>query len=333
MDAQQWLELLLKEVRPGRENRINQAKMDANMKAWREEMAAMRNKCANDNHNETLACQEMEARPEEKPISVDRKPEKAEEREVPEENAEVIPVGEPKKKRRRDRKLAAERRCQKRKTSTLENCGPPKELAVARRGTIRRAKMARKTPIDRKMSRRATVARRKRDIVKSYLPQEKCRPRKELIISRTWTSHRATVARQNDKKSGKMSRRATVARRSRDTLAPNMTRRAKVARRRRHIVGNNQTRKNVAGGTLRSRRLQAQPEGNTGTKDEHTRRRLHPRNERTASQTLRKTLRLNIRQQAIKIPSRSQIKNWTLWRGRPPPKRRKVNGLFGRNRW
>jgi hypothetical protein len=49
----------------------------------------------------TMACQEMDAR-QEKPTSLDRKPEAAEERHVPEENAEVIPVGEPRKERRRD---------------------------------------------------------------------------------------------------------------------------------------------------------------------------------------------------------------------------------------
>jgi hypothetical protein len=58
---------------------------------------------------ETIACQEMEPRPEEEePTSVDRKSEVAKQREVPVENAEIMPVGEPKKKRRRARKLAAE---------------------------------------------------------------------------------------------------------------------------------------------------------------------------------------------------------------------------------
>jgi hypothetical protein len=44
--------------------------------------------------DETLACQEMEACPEEKPTSVDRKPEVAEEREVPAENATAMPPDE-----------------------------------------------------------------------------------------------------------------------------------------------------------------------------------------------------------------------------------------------
>jgi hypothetical protein len=66
---------------------------------------------------QTIACQGKEARPEvEKPTSADRKPEAAEEYEAPAQNATVIPVGEPKKKRRRDRKLAAEHRRQKPKS-------------------------------------------------------------------------------------------------------------------------------------------------------------------------------------------------------------------------
>jgi hypothetical protein len=51
----------------------------------------------------TTAYQEMEAQQEEKePTSADRKPEAAEQREAPVDDAEVMPVGEPKKKRRRD---------------------------------------------------------------------------------------------------------------------------------------------------------------------------------------------------------------------------------------
>jgi hypothetical protein len=46
----------------------------------------------------TMACQEMEAHQrEEEPTSAERKPEAAKQREVPAENATVMPVGEPKK--------------------------------------------------------------------------------------------------------------------------------------------------------------------------------------------------------------------------------------------
>ena len=57
-----------------------------------------------DSHKETLACLEMEARPEEEePASVNRKPEAAEQREFPVEAVTVMPVRRPKKKRRRGR--------------------------------------------------------------------------------------------------------------------------------------------------------------------------------------------------------------------------------------
>jgi hypothetical protein len=276
------------------------------MKAWREEMAAMTDKWTNDNHVGTMACQEMEARQKkEGPTSVEMKPEATGEEEVPAEDAEVRPVGEPKKKRRRDRKLAAERLRQEPKDTKRINGGPQEKLAVARRET----------------------------------------------------SHRATVARQNYKRSGKkMSRRATVARRTRDTVAPNMTRHAKVARRKENTVGrnrirNNQTRNNVARGTPRGQRLQVKTEGGVGMKNEYTRQRLHPGNVSTASRTLRKTQRLDVGQQTVETSSRLQAiknrtrriakgleiakqtntspvllrrsKHWTLWRGRPSPKRKK----------
>jgi hypothetical protein len=68
---------------------------------------------------EAMACREtMEARLEEKePTSVETKPEVAQQ-EVPVEDADVMLVGEPKKKRHRDQKLAVERRCQKPKNLT-----------------------------------------------------------------------------------------------------------------------------------------------------------------------------------------------------------------------
>jgi hypothetical protein len=91
--------------------------MSADMKARLEEIAALtdkiwaaRQEMRNASRKETatvvepetkvntMACQEMEARPEEeKPAPVDTKPEAAQQEEVPVEDAEVIPVGEPKK--------------------------------------------------------------------------------------------------------------------------------------------------------------------------------------------------------------------------------------------
>jgi hypothetical protein len=67
----------------------------ANMKAWRVEMAAMRDKWVNENHDETMACQTTEARLEKEATSVDRKPEAAQQGDVLKEDATVMPVGEP----------------------------------------------------------------------------------------------------------------------------------------------------------------------------------------------------------------------------------------------
>jgi hypothetical protein len=103
----------------------------------------------------------MEARPkEEEPTSPARKLEEAQKAEVPAENATVMPVGELKKKRHRDRKLAAECRCQELKDTKKINGGPQEKLAISRRGTSHRATVARQKGkrSDIRMSRRATVA-------------------------------------------------------------------------------------------------------------------------------------------------------------------------------
>jgi hypothetical protein len=74
--------------------------------ARQEEMRASRRETAAviepETEVKTMACQEMEAHQEEEPISADKKPKAAEQREVPVDDAEVMPVGEPKKKGRRD---------------------------------------------------------------------------------------------------------------------------------------------------------------------------------------------------------------------------------------
>jgi hypothetical protein len=117
---------------------------------------------------ETMACQEMETRPEEeKPASVDMKPEAAQQEEVPKEDAEVMPVGELRNKRHKDRKLAAECRHQM-KERTQDGC--QRTLAAARRGTSHRAEVARKMQADKRMPRYATVARHMRDIFNKHPP-------------------------------------------------------------------------------------------------------------------------------------------------------------------
>jgi hypothetical protein len=89
------------------------AKWEAERKADREErMKANMDACMagiKDNQEETTACQEtMEARLEkETPASEDMTPEVAHEQEVPLEDAEVMPVGEPRKRRRDQRRNLA----------------------------------------------------------------------------------------------------------------------------------------------------------------------------------------------------------------------------------
>jgi hypothetical protein len=85
-----WMELLEKLM--AKEEML--AKLDGDRKACREEMAASREDM-DTSHKEmvaeiehemdikTMVCQEMKARPEEKPTSADRKPEAAQQEEVP----------------------------------------------------------------------------------------------------------------------------------------------------------------------------------------------------------------------------------------------------------
>jgi hypothetical protein len=132
MESQQITELLLaiqEEINAQTETMlasmdVHQTGMDADSKAWREEvrarteamreerMKANMDACIADikyNREETMACQEkMEAPLEEKkPVSEDMVPEVAHE-EVPAKDAVVMSVGEPRKRRRDQRHLAAQ---------------------------------------------------------------------------------------------------------------------------------------------------------------------------------------------------------------------------------
>jgi Tfp pilus assembly protein FimV len=148
----------------------NQAKSDAARKADKEEMlaemkanmdstqAALKSaiKEMKLNREETMACQgNMEARLEEdKPASVDTTPEVAHDQGIPSEDTEVIPVGEPRKRRRDRRNLAAVRR-QKKQERNLDvgRRGKQRNLVAARRGTTRRAVVARRRTLFTKTTR------------------------------------------------------------------------------------------------------------------------------------------------------------------------------------
>jgi hypothetical protein len=123
---------------------------------------------------ETMACQEMEARLEEEELpSVDTKLEAAE-REVLVEDSVVKPV-KGRKRRHRGKKKAVER-CGEPEEPTRGICGFRSKLAAA----------------CRKVSRRATVTRRRRDAIKNERTQDGCQRR--LAAARRGTSHRVEVA-------------------------------------------------------------------------------------------------------------------------------------------
>jgi hypothetical protein len=99
--------------------------------------------------------------------------------EIPKEETAVMPVGEP-RKRRRVCNLAAERR-QKRKERTQGNCGSRRKSAAT----------------CRKVSHCAKVAWRKRNLFRNVQTQRKCGPWKELGTGNRLT-HRAEVGRSKE---------------------------------------------------------------------------------------------------------------------------------------
>jgi hypothetical protein len=104
--------------------------------------------------------------------------------------------------------------------------------------------------------------------------------------------------------------------------------RAGVAWCRGDLVRKGWTGNNVARGPSREwthgKRRRVDPEGSTGIKDPGTRRQLHLRNEKIAGQIFGKTFRLeNAKRIARSTVGLRTNKDWTLWRGRPPPKRKK----------
>jgi hypothetical protein len=135
----------------------------------------------------------MEARLEEdKPASEDMTPEVAHDQEVPMEDAVVMPVAEPRKRRRDRRNLAAVRRqkkkdrnldakrCRKEHKRTQRKNGCRGNLVAARRGTTRRAAVARRRNI-------LSTKERSREFRDS---------RKRLVAARRGTTRCAEAARR-----------------------------------------------------------------------------------------------------------------------------------------
>jgi hypothetical protein len=209
------------------ETRVTQAWTEAmleNMGATHEEMEIGREPKTK---VKTMACQKMKSRlEEERPTSVETKPEVETQDEVPNVDAVVQPVKGRKRRYRGKRKAARLR-------------GKPKELTRGDCGSRRKL-----TAACRKVSRRATVARLRRDVFVKEWTQNQDGCQKKCVAHPGRLTHRTEVARkmQADKK---MPRHATVARRTRDIFRPNTAQRAGVVRCKANAIGKVRVRNNV----------------------------------------------------------------------------------------
>jgi hypothetical protein len=252
-----------------------------------------------------MACQGMEAhQEEEKPASLDTKPEAAQQEEVLVEDAEVILVGEPKKKRHRDRKLAVEHRRQETKTSPRENCGPQERLAVTHTGRTHCATVPRKSPIDQKMRRRKAVARHMRDIFRPY------------------TTRRASVAQRRGNARKKENTQGDFRCQNKELAVDNCL----------HRLYKQPYEKSQP---LRGARMSVEkPAVGTAAPRSCTSKWWEDQEERRRRQ-VQTTLQVLLRRHK-ELLEKDVIKNWTLWRGQPPPKQKKKKKKidpYGRNRW
>jgi hypothetical protein len=212
-----------------------------------------------------------------------------EHQEFPIGEAVVMPVKR-QKKRRKGRKSTAGRRGEP-KELTRGNCGSRRKLAVA----------------CRKVSRHAKVAWRKRNLIRQLWTEVNCGPRKELAVAGMRTTRRATVAWSRE-----------------------------------NFVRKDWTRNQAGQGTPKPRKdgkrlwkgqefndslregLRQQPRSEIGIKDPDTRRQLRLRIKRTSDRIDGNTFRLEMVKRANEMSSGlREIRKWTLWRGRPHPKRKK----------
>jgi hypothetical protein len=231
------------------------------------------------NGEETTVCQEtMEARLEvEEPASVDTTPEMADDQEVPVQDAEVVPVGEPGKKRRDRRRLAAERRQKKEQKRTQRKDGCRRNLVAARRGTTRRVQVARHNFLSTRETR-------------GYCGSQ----RRVIIVYRKMSRHATVAWRHRHIRSAVERATQSIGR-----LMKNLHSRQESCKEKR------KTTSIVIGGWSSGR--------------------LSPLEERGLTyKILKMTLEMELAKQAKVMPSGLQRgKHWTLWRGRPPPKRKK----------
>jgi hypothetical protein len=200
------------------------------------------------------------------------------------EDVTVMPVGELRKRHRVWKSTAGRR-------------GEPKELNRGNHGS--RGKLA---AACRKVSRHAAVICRKRKLFRRIGTQEICGRRKELTAAGIRTTRCAQVVRRKRRRhEGPSVEQGTQKNQTRDKFARG-------------------TRK---GHTLGRGQLMRQ-EGTNATRNRGSNEQLHFGNERTTSGVYRTTIGLEIVKQAKEVSSGlRRIRQWTLWRGRPPKWKKK----------
>jgi hypothetical protein len=106
------------------------------------------------------------------------------------------------------------------------------------------------------------------------------------------------------------------------------TRREGVTQRKGNAVRKNRTRCNVEQGSRKEwtfgKRHRTKPKGSHGVKNRDAKEQLRLRSERTSGGIFGKTFGLEVAKRAARSSvMMRKITDWTLWRGRPPPKRKK----------
>jgi hypothetical protein len=209
------------------------------------------------------------------------------------EDVAVMPVGEP-KKRRRGRKLTSVR-CGGPKKLNRGNCGSWKKLAAA----------------CRKVSCHATVAWRKRKVFRKSETRGYCGSRKGMTVADRRTSRHATVAWRKTKFIRNI--RIQESRESSKDFAVKGMREGPGCK-------NGVRRRNIKEPPhLRIERKTASSSGGRHKREQRRLKRISKYND-----IYWRTIGLDFVKQVVRMSSGFlQIRVWRLWRGRPPPKRKK----------
>jgi hypothetical protein len=215
--------------------------------------------------------------------------------EIPKEDATVMPVGGL-RKRRRDRNLAAGRR-QKPKERIQATC-ESRRLAVT----------------NKKSTRRATVAWRKRNVFRRTVTQGNCGPQSTLTAAGIMMTRHAGVARskknfvRKDCTSDKDERVTQTVGPLRKNLRMHQKRKCGT--------------KDLCGGQPQYMRMEETTTSGIGGCSSE--KRSHVDSGVTLKKILYAIFRWKFANQVVGTSTRLQrMKKWTLWRGRPPPKRKK----------